>query len=182
MSARRRARLGVAALLVVVATAIAAPASPAQAADVTIAMSRSSVATRLGSHFRFTSTVANAGRRALASPVLNLNVVSLDPGVYVDPEDWSAQRTRYVGRLGAGRRLTTSWSVTAVTSGHVKLYVTALPAANRRSPGRPVVGPALDVRVAGRTTLNAGGVLPVAIGVPALLGLAALAVRSRRRS
>jgi hypothetical protein len=46
--------------------------------------------------------------------------------------------------------------------------------------GHPVTGPALDVRVATRTTIDAGGALPLALGVPTLLGFAAIGVRRRR--
>jgi hypothetical protein len=38
----------------------------------------------------------------------------------------------------------------------------------------------LRVEIAKRRTLNSGGVLPLALGIPALLGLTALGVRARR--
>ena len=95
-------------------------------------------------------------------------------GVYVDPEDWSSERTRYLPPLAPGGSIEVPWTVKAVNSGHLAVYVTVLGA------GRPVIGPALDARVASRTTIDAGGALPLAVGVPALLGVAALGVRRRR--
>ena len=45
---------------------------------------------------------------------------------------------------------------------------------------RPASSPAIDVRIADTKDLNSGGVLPLALGVPALLGLLTLATRRRR--
>ncbi len=46
-----------------------------------------------------------------------------------------------------------------------------------------MVGPLVDVEVAAKSTLTAGGALPVVVMVPVLLGLAAAGVffRARRR-
>lgn len=183
MSGRRHMRSRLAAILgVALAGAIVTPPNPARAEAVHVSIGRFKVTTRLGDGFRFTTRVTNSGARALTAPVLNLNVVSLDPGVYVDPEDWSSRRTRYLARLGPGDSVTTSWRVTAVTSGRVQLVVTLLPRPGARRGAPPEVAPALDVYVAKRETLNSGGVLPLAVGVPALLGLAAVGLRIRRRT
>jgi hypothetical protein len=47
--------------------------------------------------------------------------------------------------------------------------------------GPLIVSPPVHVTVAARQTLDTGGAVPVAIGVPILLGLVALATRFRRR-
>jgi len=62
------------------------------------------------------------------------------------------------------------------------VYVVVL--ANGASPdgtGSLAVSPPLLVTVAGRRTLSAGGVLPVAVAVPVLLGLALAVARIRLR-
>jgi hypothetical protein len=41
--------------------------------------------------------------------------------------------------------------------------------------------PTIAVHVTERRTLNSGGILPLAVGVPALLGTLAIAPRLRRR-
>jgi hypothetical protein len=161
-----------AAVLLVAGTA-AAPAT-ARAASPEVSMSRARVTTGVGEEFGFASVIANRGSTPLAGLVAHLEVVSWDRDVYVDPEDWSSQRTRYLPPLAPGRSIEVPWRVKAVNSGHLAVYVTVLGA------GRPVTGPALDVRVASRTTIDAGGALPLAVGVPALLGLAAIGVRRRR--
>jgi hypothetical protein len=174
MSARRC--VGVVALACALGTGLAVPVPAGAAADapVAISVSRAHVATRLGDELRFTSTVTNTGPAALAGLVAHLNVVSWDRDVYVDPEDWSSERTRYLPPLAPGRSRAIDWTVKAVNSGHFAIYVAVLDAA------RPATGPALDVRVAEHRSLDAGGALPVALGVPALVGLALLVLRLRR--
>jgi len=161
------------AAVLLVVSATAAP-GVARAASPEVSMSPARVTTGVGEEFRFTSAIANHGSTRAAGLVAHLDVVSWDRDVYVDPEDWSSERTRYLPPLAPGRSTEVPWTVKAVNSGHLAVYVTVLGA------GHPVSGPALDVRVASRTTIDAGGALPLAVGVPALLGLAAIGVRRRR--
>jgi hypothetical protein len=170
MSTRRVRAL---AALVLVVGGTASPGA-ARAASPEVSMSRTHVATSIGEEFGFTSAIGNTGSTPLSGLVAHLDVVSWDGDVYVDPEDWSSERTRYLPPLAPGRSIEVPWRVKAVNSGHLAVYVTVLGA------GRPLTGPALDVRVASRTTIDAGGALPLAVGVPALLGLAAIGVRRRR--
>jgi hypothetical protein len=75
-----------------------------------------------------------------------------------------------------------SWDVTAVTGGEAAIYVVVLPG-DRPASARAglAISPAMDIRVAAAKNLNTDGVLPLALGVPALIALATLAVRRRRR-
>ena len=137
-------------------------------------MSRVQVSTRIGADLRFTATISDRGPGTLSGLIAHLDVVSRDPAAYVDPEDWSSQRTRYLPPVAPGASIEVPWTVKAVNSGRFAVYAVVLGA------GRPLAGPALDARVAERRTLDAGGVLPLALGVPGLLGLALLGVRARR--
>jgi len=167
--------------LVVAAVCALALAWPATARpSVSVTVDRVGVATGLGKRFTFTSTVVNAGPVEARGLVAHLNVASLRPGVYVDPEDWSTSRTRYLDPIPSGGAATVRWSLQAVNAGSFAVYVAVLPADAAGRP--PTVGRTVRVTVAERRTLDAGGILPLAIGVPALLGLAAggLALRRRR--
>jgi hypothetical protein len=165
----------------VVPPAAAAPTSAAPRDSVELAMSRAQVATRLGDSFEFSSTIRNTGKGTLPELVAHLNVVALTKGVYVDPEDWSSQRTHYLARLRPGQSARISWKVESVNGGDFAIYVVVLP---DRSPSRSTlaVSPAVDVHVTERRTLNSGGVLPLALGIPGFLGLLILGLRVRRRS
>jgi hypothetical protein len=145
-----------------------------------VTASRSEVSTRLGNDFDFKSEVTNLTSTRLSGLVAHLNIVGLSSGIYVDPEDWSSERTKSVPSLRPGESTEISWSVTAVTGGHAAVYVVVLPRDDPSNLRRPVSSPAIDVRIADTKDLNSGGVLPLALGVPALLGLATIAVRRRR--
>ena len=162
---------------VVVVAAVLAAAQPALAATAPprITLDRGPVAVRLGTTFAFSSTLS-AGAAATGPLVAHLNVVSLDPATYVDPEDWSTHRTRYLGAVAAGDSASLRWSVKAVSSGPIAIYVTAVPA---DGSGPIAVGPPLHVQVAERRTLNSGGVVPLALAVPALLLVVAVVTRRR---
>jgi hypothetical protein len=74
-----------------------------------------------------------------------------------------------------------SWKVQSVNGGRFAVYVVVLAgAAPTSSPDGPTVSPALAVRVTERKTINSGGVLPLVLGVPALLGFLTLGLRVRR--
>jgi hypothetical protein len=160
-------------LLALVAGLLIVPAAGAT----TVQLDRTHVATRIGGHFAFATTIRNDGDQAVSGLVAHLNVLSSDPGVYVDPEDWSSQRTRYLSPLPAHRSRRISWTVTAVNSGSITIYVAVLP---RHGVGSVATSAPLRVDIAKRRTLNSGGVLPLVLGIPSLLGLTALRARARR--
>jgi hypothetical protein len=167
-----------AAAAVAACLAVAAPAGAAVDA-VTVQVDRTNVATRLGEKFTFTSTITNTSPSPSPPLIAHLNVLSLRNGVYVDPEDWSSQRTWYLGTLAAGASRTITWRVQAVNTGSFATYVAVL--AQDAPTAAPVTGPAVELRVAGRRTINSDGILPLALGVPILLGLLTAGARLRRR-
>jgi hypothetical protein len=174
---RRRIVAVVSALSAAVALA-ASLAGPAGASRISVSVNRAQISTHLGDRFTFRSTVVNHGRTAARGLIAHLNIVGLESAVYVDPEDWSSHRTIYLDALPAGESTTITWRLQAVSAGDFDVYVAVLP---RRAIARPpTTGPAVRVAVADRRTLNSGGIVPLALGVPALLGLLALAVRFRR--
>jgi hypothetical protein len=141
------------------------------------------MSTRLGAGFDLGSTITNVGRRPLSGLVAHLNVVSLTNGVYVDPEDWSPQRTQYHDGLAPGQSATLSWRINAILDGDFMVYMVAIPApAGAEVTSQPVASSGMHVTVTPFTKLNPGGVLPYAIGGPVVLAAIILLVyRSRRR-
>jgi hypothetical protein len=168
-----------AALLAAAAPAAAAPASPGLA-QITVSVDRTRITTRLGRSFVFHSTIANDADAPATGLIAHLNVLSLRPGVYVDPEDWSSHRTRYLAPIPSHGSSTVTWRVKAVNAGSIGVYVAVLPGAG--PPVRPVAGPLLQISIADRKSLNSGGIAPLALGVPALLAVLFVVVRLRRRA
>lgn len=169
--------------LVLVAASVGALLVPAaSAADtkgVVVTVNPERIATKLGAKFAFTSTITNDGAADARGLIAHLNVLSLRDGTYVDPEDWSSNRTRYLDPIAPGQSVTIKWGMQAVNDGDFGIYVAALPASG--APVAPVTGPTIHLDVAERKTLNAGGIVPLVLGIPAALGLLALVLRIRRR-
>ena len=177
----RLPRIVIAAALVTLL--LAATAAPTHAASVvpqlSVSADRTQVSTKLGEKFALRSTVTNRSSSATGGLIAHLNVLSYDSGVYVDPEDWSSRRTQYLAPIAAGGSTTLTWRMQAVNDGSFAVYVALLP--QRLGAVSPTTGPAIHLAVATRTTINSGGILPLALGIPALLAVLLVGARVRRR-
>lgn len=178
MTARQWAFAALAIAAVVLATLTGARAASGQA-PVSASVDRTQISTDLGRTFGFRTTIANDGSEPADGLIAHLNIVSLTGDVYVDPEDWSTHRTRYLSSIGPASSTTLTWRLKAVSSGSFGVYVAVLRSGG--DPHAPIATPLVTVDVAGRTTLNAGGIVPVALGVPLILGLLAIGLRLRGR-
>ena len=168
------------AALPVAPPAVAGAAGTSSRVELTTSPAR--VSTRLGDTVAIESTLRNTSALPLRGLVAHLNVVSLTRGVYVDPEDWSDQRTQYPAPIAAGRSAKLVWKVKAVNGGEFAVYVVALPGRSAAAAGRPLaVSPAVAVHATERRTLTAGGALPVVLIVPGVLALLTVGIRRRRR-
>jgi hypothetical protein len=171
-------RLAFVALGAGLALAFAAPATASSPA-ISVRVDRAEIATKLGHKFSFRSTISNEGSSPISGMIAHLNVLSYDPSTYVDPEDWSSHRTIYLPTLPPHATRAVTWRMQAVNDGTFAVYVAAVPRLG--VPGAPATGPAIRVDVAKRTTLNAQGIVPLALGLPGALGLLAIGLRFSRR-
>jgi hypothetical protein len=162
-----------------VALATAGPAVSASNA-ISVTVDRTAVSTSLGHKFSVRSRIVNNGGSVASGLIAHLNVLSLRPDVYLDPEDWSSHRTRYLSAIPAGGSVTTTWRMQAVNAGSIGVFVAVLP--QNGEPRPPATGPIVHVSIARRQTLNSGGILPLALGIPALLAALSVGLRWRRRS
>lgn len=172
MTGRARLRAGLVVLLVLLVTVGQAAASPGA---LTVSVDRTTVRATLGRTFLIRSTITNHGAAPASGLIAHLDVLSLGRGLYVDPEDWSSRRTRYLAPIPAGSSTTSTWQLHAVNAGRLGVYVAVLP--RRETPTAPITASTVSVTVAGRRTLSSGGILPLALGIPAALGLLALSSR-----
>jgi hypothetical protein len=161
------------------AAALTCADAHAAAAGLSATVDRARISTQLGGSFEFRSTIKNSAAGPASGLVAHLSVLSLRRDPYVDPEDWSSQRVVFLDSIPAGGARTLRWRMTAVNAGTFGVYVTVLPAGRRGAPAPNT--PTIEVRVSERRTLNAGGILPLAVAIPALLGALATALRLRRR-
>ena len=167
------------ALVTILGALVLASVASAATNNVSVTVSRQRIATQLGHSVSFRTTIANHGSTSTGPLIAHLNVLSLRSGVEVDPEDWSTHRTRYLGAIPAGGSRTITYPVHAINTGRIALYVAVLPQVGPARP--PVTGPTVQLVVANRDTLNAGGILPLALGIPALLAFLAGGMQYARR-
>lgn len=171
---RRRVLIALVAVVV-----LAGSANAAEGADrVSVTVNQARISTKLGHKFEFRSTITNRGGATASGLIAHLNVLSLRDGTYVDPEDWSSNRTRYLPTIPAGGSHTITWKMQAVNAGTFGVYVAVLPESGEARP--PATGPTIHLAVAQRRAINSGGILPLALGIPAFVGLLTLGIRFRR--
>jgi hypothetical protein len=168
-------------ILAVVASLTLAPG--AYAADgtsaITVKADRTKIAVGLGGKFAFRTTITNNGAAPARGLIAHLNVLDLTGNTYVDPEDWSTNRTKYLDPIPAGGSATITFSGQAVNHGSLGLYVAVLD--RQGSPRPPATAPTIRLDVGARRTLNAGGIAPLAAGVPGFLALLTIGVSLSRR-
>ena len=139
---------------------------------------------KAGDAILYNTTVTNKGTQNSAPLSVAMNIINLDAaGDVVDPEDWSPQRTQYIDSLAAGKTVSLSWRVNAILDGDYLVYMTLIPEpAGEKATSQPQASSAIHLTVMPFTKLNPGGVLPYAIGGPAVLILGmTLLNRYRRR-
>jgi len=131
-----------------------------------------------GERLSFVSSVRNTGDQEVTGLVAHLNILSTDPAVYVDPEDWSPRRTQYLDALAPGDTADVSWNVRAVTSGPLILFVSV----TSLDGDRVVSSGPLRMTVHGQRVVDSTRVLPLVMWMPAgvLILLGATLVRRRR--
>ena len=170
-------------LLAVALSWLPAPALAEPPLSVKVVTEPAQVKTLLGDRFMITTEITNTGAKPTGEILAHLNVASIEGSVYVDPEDWSPSRSQQLSlQPGESRKL--SWELQAVNAGHFAAYVAVVPFGSKVAGNEPLmISPLVNVDVASRSTLTAGGALPVVVVVPLLLGLAAagLFFRARRR-
>jgi hypothetical protein len=179
-----RGQLAVAAALLAVAVGAgpaAADQGPVASRPVEVVLDRSAQESVLGDRVTVRSTVINTGAVPTGPLIAHLDVVSLHDDVYVDPEDWSADRSVDVPSMPAGGRTTLTWTVRNVAAGEFDVYVVMLPASPAPASAPLSVSLPTRLTVASRQTLDPGGSLGVVVAVPLSVGLLLLGTRLRRR-
>lgn len=160
--------IAVSTLLIVVVAGSAAAATPAQIGDtvvVTVDPTTSSVV--LGDSLDLVVTVTNTGTAPTPPLVVHIDITDPSESTSVDPEDWTPTLSKRIGEVAPGDTITVGWTVQPISGGTFAVYGVAL------SPGVETISASnvLEVTVADQRSLNPGGILPVAIAVPSLIGV-----------
>jgi hypothetical protein len=153
-------------------------AAPEPLDSVAVHVEPASASVDLGQHLVLHVTVSNAGERPTPALVIHLDITDPSRSTSVDPEDWTSTLSRRIDPVPPGGATTLDWRVQPIGGGAFLAYVVALEPASTDL----VTSNAVRIDVGHRRSLNPGGILAVAIGVPVLIGglLLAQLRRSRR--
>ena len=159
----------------------AIPTMPAHAdtTGIRVAIDHRAVSTEVGQTFGFDTVIHNDTDHPVADLVAHLNIASTEPGTYVDPEDWSQNRTQYLPQVAAHDTIRVHWDVRVVNDGTFAVYVAVTP--RHGDAAAVVASDALRLSASAVTPINPSGVLPVVIGTPLLVGGFLLGTRFTRR-
>ena len=134
----------------------------------------------MGDHLRFWSTITNTGAIPIEGLVAWISLVEVDPGNEqpVDLEDWSAHKAITGATLDLGQSLRTDWPMRLIKGGDYRVVVSV----TDRDSRRVFTSPTIQFHVRQKPVLQAGRVLPVAVGIPLLIiGLMLFNKAKRRR-
>lgn len=155
-------------LLALTALFFTVNAAHAESTGISISIDHPSVSAKVGEKIGFDTVIRNDSDRSVSDLVEHLNIASTKPGTYVDPEDWSQDRTQYLTQVPAHATIRTHWTVRAVNDGSFAVYVAAV------SPHGDVTSvassDALRLSASAVTPINPSGALPVVLGTPLLVG------------
>lgn len=128
---------------------------------------------KTGDTVNFNTTVTNTGAYSSPQMFVAMNIINLaKDGDPVDPEDWSPKRTQSIEPLAVDQSVTESWSIHAILDGDYMVYMVLVPEPNgAQSTSQPVVSSGIHITVSPFASLNPGGVLPLALGMPVGLTL-----------
>lgn len=169
-------------IAVLAACLLAAFASAGSAApELDIALSADPAnppAPQMGDHLRFVSVIRNVGDSSARGVVAWISLVQVDPGREqpVDLEDWSAHKAVTRAVLAPGEKLSVLWPMRLIQAGQYRVVISAV----ERDAPHIITSPFIDFRVKQKPVVESTRILPVALGIPLLLG-GALGWRLRRR-
>lgn len=142
-------------------------AAVADASPVRVFLDPPAAVLTMGDVPAFAGTVTNSGTAPLQGLIVYLSLVSLKPGkeAPVDLEDWSASGAIRIDRLLPGATTTHDWKLRLIQAGKFGVVLTVIDPHEMS----PVVSSVLRFEIRPKRLLESKRILPVAIGVPALL-------------
>lgn len=153
-------------------------AGAAPGGEVTVILEPDGSSVVLGGSERLSITVTNTGDEASAPLAVHLDVTDPAESWSVDPEDWTATLTKPVGVLAAGETAVVDWEIQPISPGTFSVYAVVLSTELDTVAASNV----MRISVADERSLNPGGILPVAIGAPTVVGaLLVVQLRMSRR-
>ncbi|HET9590322.1 MAG TPA: ABC transporter permease subunit [Anaerolineales bacterium] len=155
-----------------VTSLLASPAHALQEDDgLSISIGGGSKRVRMGEKVEINTVITNNTSAASTHLIVAMNIINLDEtGEAVDPEDWSPERTQYIGSLAAGETVDLEWIVNPILEGDFIMYLALIPEpSNTQAISHPVASSGIHLTVTPFTGPKSRNILPLVIGEPVLL-------------
>lgn len=123
---------------------------------------------QMGDNLSFHSIIQNDGQTPEHGLIAWLSLVRIDPGNEqpVDLEDWSAHKAIAAKALAPGQTIQTDWPMRLIQDGIYRVVVSVV----SRDGAGLTPSPFVDFSVRQKPVVESQRVLPVALGVPLLIG------------
>lgn len=133
---------------------------------------------QMGDHLAFHTAIRNESASPVNGVIGWISLVQIDKGKEqpVDLEDWSAHKAVTAASLAPGQALENDWPMRLIQAGRYRVVVSVV---SRDGTGL-VASPFVDFTVRQKPVVESQRVLPVALGLPLLIGAAMLWRRRRR--
>jgi len=163
--------------------AASAPGLAADAGPLSISISPAAsnpVSPQMGDRLAFETVIRNGGGKPVEGLIAWISLVQVDQGKEqpIDLEDWSAHKAISRTSLAPGEAVQTRWPMRLIQSGHYRVVVSAV----SRDGTSLTPSPFADFTVRQKPVVESSRVLPVAVGLPLLLGISLVGWRRRGRS
>ncbi len=143
----------------------------AQAADVNIELQpdkTNPLTPTMGDWMHFHSVISNTSQHPIEGLVAWISLVEVTAGHEqpMDLEDWSAHKAVTGTTLAPGTPLSTDWPMRLIQSGDYRVVISV----TDRKEQTVYTSPTLQFHVARKLVVESSRILPVALGLPLLLG------------
>lgn len=122
----------------------------------------------MGDWMHFNSVITNTGQQLIEGLVAWISLEEVTPGKEqpMDLEDWSAHKAVTGTTLQPGAVLQTQWPMRLIQSGDYRVVISATDRKNETV----FTSPTLQFHVAQKPVVESARILPVALGIPLLIG------------
>ena len=124
---------------------------------------------QMGDNLSFHTVIRNDGTVPADGLIAWISLIQVDPGKEqpVDLEDWSAHKAITAASLKPGGAIETDWPMRLIQAGHYRVVVSAA----SRTGAALTVSPFSDFIVRQKPVVESRRVLPMAFGIPLLIGV-----------
>ena len=133
---------------------------------------------QMGDILSFHTVIRNDAGTPVDGLIAWISLVQIDKGKEqpVDLEDWSAHKAVTAASLAPGQTVETNWPMRLIQAGNYRVVISAV----SRDIAGLVASPFVDFAVRQKPVVESRRVLPVAFGLPLLIGIGMLWRRVRR--